>query len=358
MSYCALPGRHRERVSFQERKRILVLSLLFIILLGIILGFGINRAFASQFEISASDNREILELAEQQNRYLKNLSRLFVSDEGNGSPSLMYSLMDEENAIGKIGKKVCMATGMILILAYAGIQLIQMAQREDESLETIMRILLTCIIGYFLVIYVEDIMAGIEGLGNTIYSAISTAADKLDSGQTLQEAMSGTGGSISASGFSLEGNADTSEAAANAINNVSKLINGGVAGFIGAILMYFTFYTILTSAYGLVFELVIRKIFAPIAMADFVTEGFRSPGARYLKNYLGVYIRISIFCIVIILGFCASVWAVQNKEVSSVMGSGIMTRGIGATGAIYCIRFAMKALMNASGQITKEMLGG
>ena len=361
MTYCALARRHRERVSFKERKRILVLSLLVFMSLGILLFFGIQQVSAAGFELDQSDSDEILELADSQNQILLTISNLFVSRAPKSqyeAPTLMYTLMNEGNAIGKVGQKICTAVGMILVLAYGSIQVLQLLQREDESLETLIRILMTCILGYFFVIYVNDAMNAIEELGNLIFSSISDAIEHPEA-SSIKEAAGAAGNAISAAGFNFEEGAYAEEAAAETIEGVSNLINGGVAGFIGAILMYFTFYAILTSVYGLLFEMVIRKIFAPVAMADFATEGVRSPGARYLKNYLGVYIRISIFCIVIFMGGIACLWAVNNKEVSSVLnGNGKLSNGIGAIGAVYCIRFAMKALMNASGQITREMLGG
>lgn len=360
MTYCASFRRHRERDSFKERKRILVLSL-FIILSISAAAAGLKTASASSLSITGDDAEDLIQLTNEQNATLLSLAKLFVMEEGSeetgGATSLMYDLMNENNAIGKIGKNITTAVGMILILVAAAIQLIQLAEREDESLDSLMRVLLVCIVGFFMITYVDDILSAIEKLGYLLYSGISKGVDDVLKGETgsvtAKEVAETVGNAISADGFALDpaistGAGVVAEEDTDAIRSLGSIIDKGVVSFMGSILMTLTFYSLLAAAYGLVFEFVIRKIFAPIAMADFVTQGARSPGVRYLKNYFGMYIRIGVFCIVILLGIFASVWVAKTPKAE---------RGSGVFAAIYCIRFAMRGLISASGQLTKEIMG-
>ena len=45
--------------------------------------------------------------------------------------------------------------------------------------------------------------------------------------------------------------------------------------------------------YQIILEIGIRKCFAPVAVADIYQEGLRSPGARYLKKFVALFIRLA-----------------------------------------------------------------
>lgn len=358
--------RHKEGDSYRKRERILVLSLLLFTAVIIVCLIVLRPVHAAEndtgLKISADDLNDITELACEQNEYLKKLTTMFMTtgETESGGPSLLYSLMEnvdvgdgtQVKALGNIGREACSCAGAILVFAYAVIEFLQMMQREEESTETILKILVITVVGFILVVYVYDIMKAIENLGNVLFTSITSEVDQLMSANGGVYVPEAAGVAISAEGFDA-----LSEAATEAVDAGDKTVKGAsgiaAAGFIGSIMMYVTYYLIITSAYALLFQLVIRKIFAPIAVADCVSEGLRSPGARYLKNYFGTYIQIAIFSVVVALGWAASCW-VQNY------GKGVFESGsqIGAIGAVYCIRFAMKAIINASGQTVKEIVGG
>ena len=56
------------------------------------------------------------------------------------------------------------------------------------------------------------------------------------------------------------------------------------------------------TAFSIIIELGIRKAFAHIAICDIYSEGFRSPGVRYLKRFLATFIKIVICLLVCYLG--------------------------------------------------------
>ena len=151
------------------------------------------------------------------------------------------------------------------------------------------------------------------------------------------------------------------------------------------ILMYFTFYSILVSVYGLLFELVIRRIFTPIAITGIAVEVIRSPGVRYLKRYFAMYIRLAMYVVIISLCCRASSWALSGYGSKMTMiGTGTLTGSTSGFGAIVrtllmgggnlynngsimpflnmiltitCIRAATKALMSSTAQIAVEVVG-
>lgn len=54
--------------------------------------------------------------------------------------------------------------------------------------------------------------------------------------------------------------------------------------------------------YSAVFEVTVRRLFAPIAVAMIAYEGGRSSGVKYLRKYLACFVKIAIYFAIAILG--------------------------------------------------------
>ena len=54
--------------------------------------------------------------------------------------------------------------------------------------------------------------------------------------------------------------------------------------------------------YAMVFEIKLRQIFAPLAVAGIALEGARSSGLRFLKKYLACYLRVTMYFAIAALG--------------------------------------------------------
>ena len=102
-------------------------------------------------------------------------------------------------------------------------------------------------------------------------------------------------------------------------------------------------------------EIIIRKTFAPLAIADIYQEGLRSPGMRYLKRYFGAYFKMAV-CAVICL-------AISN--LSAGMGGGL-SHGLSLSSAAdsteYCfsiiaLNFSAVAVMLKAGEFTNDIVG-
>ena len=98
-------------------------------------------------------------------------------------------------------------------------------------------------------------------------------------------------------------------------------------------------------------EIIVRKTFAPLAVADIYHEGLRSPGMRYIKRYFGAYFKMAV-CAVICL-------AIAN------LSAGMMEAGVG-TGAgnaldycfsIIAVNFSAIAVMLKAGEYTNDIMG-
>lgn len=60
--------------------------------------------------------------------------------------------------------------------------------------------------------------------------------------------------------------------------------------------------------YSAIFELKIRQILAPMAVATISFEGARGSGVRFLKKYLACFLKIAIYFLVAWIGYCLSMY--------------------------------------------------
>ena len=100
--------------------------------------------------------------------------------------------------------------------------------------------------------------------------------------------------------------------------------------------------------------MIFRKMFMPLALAGIVTDGVRGPAMRYVKGYLACYIRIGIFFVLVYLCTFMENWAIDISH--SVEAMKIHTV-LGSVGVIICMRTAIKSLINATGDLAKEIMG-
>lgn len=135
--------------------------------------------------------------------------------------------------------------------------------------------LIKLILGIAVVMYTGTIMDWIETFGRFLVEEIAQAVN-LAAGTTQSLAESGL--------YSME--------------QSMNYIDIATAGILS---LFLTMYIKIVS-YSLLIELCIRKAFACIAVASIVTQGLRSPGVRFLKKTLAVYIKMIIIIIVYKLG--------------------------------------------------------
>lgn len=313
-------------------------------------GNGSGRRFGGTIVISTDQYKALCEEMSEEISVMEELHELFYV-KGPEDPSMLYSLMEAGNSPVKTGRSILSVFGISLICIYSGIQLYKMLQREEESIETIMRILTTAFIGILAVIYIHDILTEIEKLGNMFITKLYNESYRAADTKITYHMFKGEDIEISIAFKDIF----TKQFYKNIVLLIRNFLLSEAAYGIGRICLFFTFYSIITSAYALIFELVIRKMFAPLAMADLTLNGPRSASIKYIKGYLGMYIRIAVMLVVVALGVFVQHWA-ENPANGSVALE--MNDRLGALGVAICSRMAMKATMNTSGELVRGLLTG
>ncbi len=109
-----------------------------------------------------------------------------------------------------------------------------------------------------------------------------------------------------------------------------------------------------TLIYALGIRMVLRRMFAPIAVADIASEGFRSPGVRYLKRYAAYYIEEAIILL------ASVIYIVMSAIVSQTTATTNPEAVTGFTSQIWvqiALRGALMTVMASANEIAREIMG-
>ena len=96
-------------------------------------------------------------------------------------------------------------------------------------------------------------------------------------------------------------------------------------------------------------QLLLRKLFAPIALADITVEGVRSPGVRFLKRYFALYLQCAIILMLSMVMLWMTKAIVLNSDVIGAFNMRIVVLMICLT--------TFTASITQSGNLANELVG-
>lgn len=266
-------------MSTKTRKKInlytgisLVLSFCFI--------YGIPYGFADDNEFQMTMARQIL-------------TGVFETIQGtltgSGSYASFYNYMvgsgiGFDNAFASV-TTVFKLLGAMWAIAIAMSHIFTNLERGQDPQETVFKALLEISITGIIIMNIDLLMQGIVGFGSDIVSMITGLVPIGDDEKLIamaEDLLEATTGA--STGGTLWG-----------LKAIAILILPWVGSIIAEICAKFV-------ALQLLIELGLRKAFAPLAITDIYQEGLRSPGVRYLKRYLAVFLKMCICLVVCFLG--------------------------------------------------------
>lgn len=111
--------------------------------------------------------------------------------------------------------------------------------------------------------------------------------------------------------------------------------------------------------YAMVFEIKLRQIFAPLAVAGIALEGPRSSGLRFLKKYLACYLRVTMYFAIAALGAMMTNYFYERVITTATINQ-LTKLDIGTT-ACLIMMFGSNALaaitMLQTGGLADEIIG-
>ena len=351
--------------SFRARKRIAVSGA--VILLSVVLAFGASFAYADTEDTS----QEAIGVTVQHYGILvtlilketKTMNRIVTLFSPSDTRSPYYALYVAENGPANVIRIVMVGFGMALVLLMGGLRLIRMLDRNENSVESIMKTFALTMLGMFAVIYVNDLVDTLSRLGLNALAQMGReglggeeSLQRLDDLVRVAESVPERLGSTNWDKLSKYAFNGSTEAFQRQLwENVSWPASEGLTYIVGRIAIIISFYSILVTAYGLLFELVLRKAFMPLAVASLVLEGARSAFSRYLRKFLAMFVRIMMLFLTIELLTFIQIYA--ESGVSFDVSYTVHTV-MGPFGVCICGRLAGKALMSSSGQLANDIIGG
>lgn len=167
--------------------------------------------------------------------------------------------------------------GYAIAIVIGFIRMFKDIEKGQDPVETVLKFVIEIFFIGLIIINVEFILSFIAWIGDAIINAFgkSNSAEN-----NIAEQM------LNGMGFKLNSKKQIT-GVIKWVKAVAMLIIPWAASFLCIVGGYL-------AGFSIIFDLLLRRIFTPIAIADIYGEGLRSPGTRYLKRYLSCFIKIAI----------------------------------------------------------------
>lgn len=96
--------------------------------------------------------------------------------------------------------------------------------------------------------------------------------------------------------------------------------------------------------YSILMEIIIRRAFASMAIADICGEGIRSPGFRYMKRFLASYLKVALCMVIAFLG--SALLGVANHDTDTNFAIEILA-----------IDFTIAGMMFKTSELANDIVG-
>ncbi len=221
--------------------------------------------------------------------------KVFVGTDTSGSEDAKTPWENATNEIYTLFKML----GAMWMLAIAISQIFTNIEKGVDGTQAVYKTLIYIAITGVFIMHLDKIMHILSSLGNILIGFFDTikVPDTLGGGtKSVDDAAKFLGELIDMPEVSKIDDLPT---------GLSGLL-GGIQAFcmllIPFILSMAVALVLRIQVLGVIFEIGIRRMFAPLAVVDVFQEGMRSQGARYLKRYFGSFLKLLIFFVIIQIG--------------------------------------------------------
>ena len=217
--------------------------------------------------------------------------------------------------------------GGTIALAIGISHIFQNIERNQDPVEAVFKTLVELFITFLFLMNVKEIMGAIMQAGKWIVSRIG-------------EAAAGSSGA-SADDLLIALTGDSSGSFIWAIKATVSLIFPWILSCCIDIAAKFVIIQIML-------EIIIRQMFAPLAIVDIYQEGLRSPGARYIKKFFATFIKLAI---------CAFVALFVQSNLSQTITTGDAGGALDSVFTLVAVNFAAIGLMFKGGEFANDIVG-
>lgn len=286
-----------EKLKIKDKKKVLFYSLIVAMAVFILFNTFINasavvskESLQKEFDVFCS-GFTTTSIEHMENAY-KKFAALFQP----GDTSFNIPLTDLKVFIGNVG--------YAFIIIHMLINIIQLAARGELIEQYWTKLVVNTAVAIIVIFASSRLISGIFGLGGAIISKSAEAARNASiSGISGEGAKKTILNALSEmEGFSdLKAVLDTASASSKPVPySIMNRMQDGLSTlkFVAWLPMAACIFLTFSS----VFEIKVREIFTPIAVASIASGGLRSGGVRFLLKYLACFIKIAIYFIISLIG--------------------------------------------------------
>lgn len=196
---------------------------------------------------------------------------------------------------------------MFIIMYHLILSMVKELERGEMTMESWLRILIAFVIPCVCIMEYDRVMKAIGNLGIWLQ-------DSLNHNATVDLAATKAPGGVEPAEW--KGWTKIGEYLSGTLKYMWAYAKGTILFIPYAIVNFLIILAILNGVMSNYIEVVLRHLFLPFAIANISYEGVRSSGLRYIKKYLGCYIKIG--CIMVIVDVVLYVYLqLRTLEASS-----------------------------------------
>lgn len=227
----------------------------------------------------------------------------------------VYDSMNKvtDDILEKPGFAIVIIGGIWCIIVTVS-RIFQAMERGQDPVESTFKMLLELTIACLIMLHCQDIINWVLNLGHAVAENIHNL---------------------------LTGNSeDAAKQVKELLENVSGSDHGGIKWWIkawAALLLPYILSLLLSLVaqfivYSTILEIAIRKLFAPLAVADTYQDGMRSPGMRYFKKLFATILKLSA---IMLIGYIAGMIISATGLQGASMAWGIIVINLTAIGIMF-----------------------
>ena len=305
--------------SFDKRKRIVLIGFSLIIL--VLAAWFVMPMVRADSPSSKKESYNIFKggVKRELSRGMYDRIKRIFGSEAKTSDNEIEQAATELNDFMETFQDSMVGVGLIFVIVASFITLFRELQRGEGGLDVWTKYAVVMCIGAIVVIHYNDIIGAAEGIGQLFVESGEAALGSSAEANSLSEWIDSTfdagegdikpvpdlNGSVT-SGFGIP------EAFNTFRENVGFTIELWRKRILLTALLVVVELAMLpgyVSLYSIWIEIFIRKAFFPVAIADIVGQGARSPGVAYIRKFISVYIRVAM---------CFVISAVGNSMIGKV----------------------------------------
>lgn len=215
------------------------------------------------------------------------------------------------DSVKTLGRFITALAG-IMVVIFTAVGIVKESEKGEISMDYWYRIIISTVVAIIVILNISTVMDGIYGTGDFMVTTVSYYMEKDQitispdetgdetNRKTFLNALAGLPG-LSGDENGVNSIADLMEAGEGDINywamqevdNMLTILQ--FAAYAPLVICMFLIYSA-------IFEIKIRQLFAPMAVATIAYEGGRSSGVRFLKKYLACFIKIAIYFFIAAIG--------------------------------------------------------